>query len=651
VRNASGERSEGVVFLRGGNPEVSLHHKNGEQLKGRAALKQVWQDSYDEACVLELHARVDMDGLLKEYGDAILEKPTKLVKRSKVPHPVDRPEIERQVAMWKEKGYDVSTIEGVIDKDPNELTVAFLSLQEAIRKSDAAAEALARLDVGGFEERAEAIRAKLREPLKHADLDAEIESLRDAIDSRRHIDARREIEAARERDSKERTKKVLQLVMKQQQALHVEAPSAPDEAVRAIESPPPTRDEATNVIQQYTFDAFLVGESNRFAQAAAAAVAKDLAKAYNPLFITSGPGLGKTHLLHAIGNELRGRSREARVLYTTAQAFVDDVTVAKREGTLAEFRARLREVDCLLVDDVQLFSGQREAQEEFLQVFEDLANGNRVIVLAGDRPPKAIPDLDERLVSRFESGLMATIQPPERETRIAILRRRATAARIDVDADVLPFIADLVEDNVRELGGALNRVVAFSSLMARPITRDLAKEVLRDVTGEAKGGETVGLEQAAGALVPGRSYLIEEDRPANAFQLFARALGGRRGGLVITRTNPKRIRETFSLEADRTLWLTDRESKSEKTIQPVLERIIYEIEDYMSQRPGSVILLDGLEYLVSSNSFEAVLKFVRRVVDTVSESHSLFILSVGPATLKEQERRMIEREMEVLRFE
>jgi len=650
VRNASGGRSEGVVLLRGGNPEASLHLKGDTRLKGRSALKQVWQDSYDESCSLELHARVDMDNLLHEYVDSVLERPTKVVKKSKVPQPVDREEVERRLTTWKAKGYDVSSVETVLPGDPTALTVAFLSLNEAIRRAEAVEETLGRIDVKGFESRAEAIRRKLKDALKHPDIDAEVESLRDAIEGRRQIETRRELEQVREKDSQERTRKVLQLVMKQQ-AMQPEAPThSSDDVARVLEGPAPTRDEATNLIQQFTFDAFVVSEGSRFAHAAAVAVAKQPGTAYNPLVVASGPGLGKTHLLHAIGNDVRARSKDLKVLCTSGPAFFGEFLEAKERGTLPAFRARVRAADCLLLDDVQTVTGRPDIQEEILHTFEDLLAADKQVVLASDRAPKAIPDFDERLVSRLESGVVATIQPPSKEARVAILRRRASDARADVSDDVLTYIADLVEDNVRELGGAFNRVVAFSSLMGRPITRDLAKEVLREVNGEAPREGILSVEDAERSLTPGRSYLVEEDRPDGAFRLFQRAFERGKAGLVITRTNPKRIRERFTLEADRVLWLTDRESKEAPTIPPALERIVYEIEDFMSKKPGAAVLLDGLEYLVSNNSFEAVLKFARRLVDTMSESQSVFLMSLGPATLREQELKMLEREMDVVRF-
>jgi hypothetical protein len=339
------------------------------------------------------------------------------------------------------------------------------------------------------------------------------------------------------------------------------------------------------------------------------------------------------------------------VLYLTSEAFATLLAQAKKPSEREAFRAKVRGVDCLLLDDIQFLSGKPEVQEELFHTFNALHGTNRQIVMASDRPPKAIPDLDARLVSRFESGLVADIQAPDRGTRIAILESRARAAGLPVPSAALAFIADLVEDNVRELTGALNRVAAFSSLMDRPITEDLAKEVLRDLgEGPPPPSATVP-EEAANGLVPGRSYLVEEERPVQAFRLLAGVLAAGHGGMVITRTNPRRVRETFALTAERVLWLTDREGSAEDTIEPALERIVYEIDAFFSKRPGSALLLDGLEYLVSNNSFEAVLKFVRRVVDSVSEGRSILLISLSPPTLKDQEVKMLEREMEVLRVD
>ena len=646
-----GVRSEGIILLRAGNPEASLHQHGGEQERSRSALKRVWQDSYVEDATIELHARIDMDELVTEYADAILERPAKVVKKPKVPQIIDRAEIEGKLAEWKARGLVVSSVEDRMEDNPGVVSGAYLSLAEAIRKAEAVEETLRGLDTTGFEARASVLRQKLKDPLRNPDIDSEVESLRDAIESYKRVEERRKIEVTRERDSQERTKKVLELVLRQRSVMKPETPPpSREEVAKVLEGPAPTRDQDTELIDQYTFESFVVGESNRFAYGAAVAAAKQPGRAYNPLVVTSGPGLGKTHLLHAVGNYMRGRGNRPRVLYLTCETLAGRLEAARSAGGQEGLHDRIRGLDCVLLDDLQFLSGKPALQEEVVRVFDELSAEGKQMVFACDRPPKAITQLDERLVSRFESGLVASIQAPDLETRVEILRQRSQDAHLSVDTAVLTFIANLVEDNVRELGGALNRVVAFSSLMGRPITADLAKEVLHAAPKEAAAEPKPPQATAAPKeLRSGRSYLIEEDRPEAAYRLFLKAAESERAGLLITRTNPKRVREMIPLESVRVLWLTDREGSREETIPPALERIVYEIEGFMSKRPKASIMLDGLEYLVSNNSFDAVLKFVRRLVDTISEGHHVFLISLGPATVKEQELRMLEREMEVVR--
>jgi chromosomal replication initiator protein DnaA len=609
-----------------------------------------------------LHARVDTDSLVREHADAVLERPAKVVKKAKVPQAMERADIEKQIRIWRARGYDVTSVEADLQADAAVLTASVVAMREGVKKAEAVAEILAGLDITGFESRAASLREKLKDPRGHPDIDTEVESLRDAIESLRQIEARRQVEVARERDSQERTRQVLELVMRQQEALRPGATiSKREEFARALEEAPPARDAATNLVQSFTFESLVVGESNRFAHGAAVAVAKQPAKAYNPLLVTSGPGLGKTHLLHAIGNYIASHWKEAKVLYMTCEAFGSGLAEAKQEGSLSSYRERIRGVDCFLLDDIQFLSGMPEIHEELYFTFNDLQEAERQIVLASDRPPKAIPNLDERLVSRFESGLVAGLEPPELPMRIAILERRARDAKVTIDPGALRYIANVVEDNVRELGGAFNRVMAFSSMMGRPITEDLAREVLPGATAEArpvpaekpipepKAERERDRSVGSNELTPGRSYLIEEERPAEAFRLFAHFLGGGGSGLVITRTNPKRVQQGHDLPAARILWLTDREGSEEETIAPSLERIVYEIEDFMAKQPRGAVLLDGIEYLVSNSSFDAVLKFVRRLLDAISESRYAFIISLGPATLKDQELKVLERDMDVRR--
>jgi chromosomal replication initiator protein len=243
----------------------------------------------------------------------------------------------------------------------------------------------------------------------------------------------------------------------------------------------PTRPLVLN--PRFTFDTFVVGSSNQFAHAAARAVAETPSRSYNPLFLYGGVGLGKTHLMHAIAQEILRRSPQMRVSYLSAERFLNDLINALRFERMHEFKRRYRELDVLLMDDVQFIAGKDSTQEEFFHTFNALHDAQKQIVVTSDALPKEIPTLEERLRSRFEWGLIADIQPPDLEMKVAIIRKKAAAEKVAVPNDVAMFIAGTVKSNVRELEGRLNRVVAFSSLTGKPLTVELARETLRDIVG------------------------------------------------------------------------------------------------------------------------------------------------------------------------
>ncbi|KRD95067.1 chromosomal replication initiator protein [Priestia megaterium] len=237
---------------------------------------------------------------------------------------------------------------------------------------------------------------------------------------------------------------------------------------------------------KYTFDTFVIGSGNRFAHAASLAVAEAPAKAYNPLFIYGGVGLGKTHLMHAIGHYVLDHNPAAKVVYLSSEKFTNEFINSIRDNKAVEFRNKYRNVDVLLIDDIQFLAGKEQTQEEFFHTFNTLHEESKQIVISSDRPPKEIPTLEDRLRSRFEWGLITDITPPDLETRIAILRKKAKADGLVIPNEVMLYIANQIDSNIRELEGALIRVVAYSSLINKDINADLAAEALKDIIPSSK---------------------------------------------------------------------------------------------------------------------------------------------------------------------
>ena len=251
------------------------------------------------------------------------------------------------------------------------------------------------------------------------------------------------------------------------------------ESVKKEPSAPVYNNNSLN--PKYTFDTFVIGENNRFAHAAALAVAERLGEAYNPLFLYSNVGLGKTHLMHAIGNFVLQQNSEAKVLYITSEKFTNELINAIQNNTTEDFRKKYRNLDLLLIDDIQFFIGKERCQEEFFHTFNDLYENKKQIIISSDKPPKDINPLEERLKSRFEWGLVADIQSPDYETRCAILKKKCELESITIDNEIIQFIAEKVESNIRELEGIFNKIVAMASLTNSEISMNLAEKAISDL--------------------------------------------------------------------------------------------------------------------------------------------------------------------------
>lgn len=235
-----------------------------------------------------------------------------------------------------------------------------------------------------------------------------------------------------------------------------------------------------------TFDTFVIGSGNRFSHAASLAVAESPANAYNPLFIYGGVGLGKTHLMHAIGHYVMEHKENAKVVYTSSEKFTNEFINSIRDNKTEAFRSKYRNVDVLLIDDIQFLAGKESTQEEFFHTFNELHQNNKQIVISSDRAPKEIPTLEDRLRSRFEWGLITDVTPPDLETRIAILRKKSEEENIDIPNEAMLYIANQIHSNIRELEGALTRVSAYSKLVKRELTPDLVAEALKDIIQTSK---------------------------------------------------------------------------------------------------------------------------------------------------------------------
>ncbi len=396
--------------------------------------------------------------------------------------------------------------------------------------------------------------------------------------------------------------------------------------------------------ERFSFDEFIVGPNNRFAYRAAYGVAKNPSNSYNPLFITSNSGLGKTHLLKAIGRHINENHAHLNVMFVGTSKFLSDLDKYTKEGEINEFRNKYTRCDVLLMDDLQLLAeGEKSrAQENLFDIFQSLQNKSGQIVLSSDRSPDELTSIEDRLISRFKSGLVVDILPPGYETRKDIIEWKAESVEKSIPQDVVDYIAKKVKKNVRLIEGALNRVIAYSSLLEEDISLTNVREALNEYIEDEV--EEEGLKPD---LKKGRSYIIEVEGASQGLELVSKT-SDESETFIISRLNPTRVRNEFGLQNADIHWLTSKESETYQTMTPNLEQLSWKLDQVI--RKHDIILLDGLEYLISNTSFDATLQFLRHTIDEVSETDTIFLVIVSPAALEKKQISLLKREMESISY-
>ncbi|MEW5936434.1 MAG: DnaA/Hda family protein [Candidatus Thermoplasmatota archaeon] len=641
----------GHIVLKGGELAIAIHTikagESEEYAKGMEALKRAWEDSYNPNAMIDVRRLERVDDILSDYPGAGIEGKPK--REGKVAlrwgRGEEKGEIERRIEVYKKDGYDVSALQEALARGDEEGWATMVRFESSIPMVKAVEAQLPSLVGRGVDEDLDLLRAILRDPLRAGEAERMLASIRERLAERAKAGApiveMREVVRAHGEIIQELVKCEVCGKMVRQGAPCPLCGNVPEEII------PPPKPSRPGLNPGLTFERFVVGSTNRLAHASAMTVATKYYEEYNPLFIYAGAGLGKTHLLSAIGNEVVLREPARNVVYLSAKEFADQLMDAIRDGKLEELRGRLNSADLLLIDDVHFLAQTEAAQDELFHVFNELRERKRQIVLASDRHPKDITGLAERLISRFESGLVIDIQPPDIETRVAILAQRCGERGLEIEEVVLREIATRVARNVRKLEGALSKLSLYAQISNLPITKELVVEALKDEFTEEDGRRLPAPPQKA-SLVPSHSYLVVEEKPALCFSLVADLLSKGYTAMIVTRTKPERLLETYDLKGASLLWLTDKESATEETIGPSLEKIVYRFTDVITLQKESVLLLDGIEYLIGNNNFEAVLRFLRHLIDDVAESKCIFLLSVTPSTIAENEQKMIEREMEIL---
>jgi len=674
--------STGFIVMEAGDPTMSIYQfekKEPREMKriyaGDKALRFVWEDAQDKLSLIELHSRVPKEEFDRRFPDAKLQEPaefrSKAIKQqivrkvaakqeetpSEEEETAEEDPVLKEIHKMRQEGYVVDDLEKLYKTDRGAAEKGVEKYRWNIEELVEISRLLDDIPRDGFEDEIDRLRQKLNDPAKLEAVRADIakfkETARKRIERTRMAEKKIEDEL-RKKKAEDKSGDLYQLIMQYKEgqeggegAPACEKCGGPLDAEGAC--PKCSGAEgAKGEVPKYElgFENFIVGSGNKFAFAAAAAVAESPDKAYNPLYLYGRSGLGKTHLLNAIAKRIAQNSPEGGVVLISAEKFTEDLDRALKADRIHEFRDGFSKKEAFLIDDFQFLLGKEAAQGELLYLLDEIKRGGGQIVIASDRLPKEIPRLLESLSAKIQGGLIADLQPLDEQTRLDILKSKAKGKGKEIPEDVLKFITEKIPGNVREMESALNRLIAFATVMKVEIDLRLADEVLTPTLNAPE--ERRETPQQAD-VKPGHSYLIEEERIAGSVLIYTKKVDEGYRGLEISRLNPKQVRQEFGAKGE-ILWLTDKDSKTEKTVPPSLEIVIHKVEECMAPGDKVALLIDGLQYLISNTSFESVLRFIRRLIDDFSESSSIMMISVSPGTLSTQELSILERELETIKL-